>query len=372
MGNQKLDRFYPGKVWLDTDGNRIQAHGGSILYAEGKYWLYGENKEKTLPGSGIWHWGVRLYSSDDLYNWKSEGIIFKASMDEESPVHFAQYLDRPHIIYNEKTNKYVMWIKIMKKEKMCDQIMVVAVADKITDEFKMISAKTILGVSSGDLDLVCDSKTGKGYIYFDKVHGYGEDSDSFSKQHTCIVCAELTDDYTDVTGKYTELLHTKGGAYGKEAPAFFERNSKKYLTTSATTGYFPNPTEYAVSEKYDVLWENKGVIHRGDTENTSFRSQISSVFKHPFKKDLYIALGDRWLLNLPDDYPDNFYDVLRSIDDPDREPLMTPEEVARIRACNTADVRDTSIADYVWLPIKFEGDTPYIEWYDEWKIEDFE
>ncbi len=34
----------PGKVWYDTNGKRIQAHGGSILYAEGKYWWYGENK----------------------------------------------------------------------------------------------------------------------------------------------------------------------------------------------------------------------------------------------------------------------------------------------------------------------------------------
>ena len=80
MENKRYDRFYPGKEWLDTDGKRIQAHGGSIMYANGKYYLYGENKEKSLPSSGIWHWGVRLYSSDDLYNWKDEGIIFKASI----------------------------------------------------------------------------------------------------------------------------------------------------------------------------------------------------------------------------------------------------------------------------------------------------
>lgn len=32
--------------------------------------------------------------------------------------------------------------------------------------------------------------------------------------------------------------------------------------------------------------------------------------------------------------------------------------------------RNTSIADYVWLPIRFNGDVPYIEWMDEWTIED--
>lgn len=46
----------PGQVWLDTNGNRIQAHGGSILYVDGTYYWYGENKEKTTSENDIWHW----------------------------------------------------------------------------------------------------------------------------------------------------------------------------------------------------------------------------------------------------------------------------------------------------------------------------
>ena len=34
--------------------------------------------------------------------------------------------------------------------------------------------------------------------------------------------------------------------------------------------------------------------------------------------------------------------------------------------------RNTSIADYVWLPLRFEGEMVYIDWKDEWKIEDYE
>lgn len=60
----------PGQPWLDTNGNRIQAHGGSIIEVDGTFYWYGENKEKTIPGSGIWHWGVRCYASTDLYNWR--------------------------------------------------------------------------------------------------------------------------------------------------------------------------------------------------------------------------------------------------------------------------------------------------------------
>ena len=47
----------PGQIWLDTDGNRIHAHGGSILEVDGTFFWYGENKERSTPGSGIWHWG---------------------------------------------------------------------------------------------------------------------------------------------------------------------------------------------------------------------------------------------------------------------------------------------------------------------------
>lgn len=29
------------------------------------------------------------------------------------------------------------------------------------------------------------------------------------------------------------------------------------------------------------------------------------------------------------------------------------------------------VADYVWLPLRFDGAMPIIEWYDEWRVEDF-
>lgn len=29
-------------------------------------------------------------------------------------------------------------------------------------------------------------------------------------------------------------------------------------------------------------------------------------------------------------------------------------------------------SDYVWLPIRFEGEMPIIDWKDSWKLEDCE
>ena len=35
-------------------------------------------------------------------------------------------------------------------------------------------------------------------------------------------------------------------------------------------------------------------------------------------------------------------------------------------------VENTAIADYVWLPIRFEGEMPVIDWKDSWRWEDYE
>ena len=39
--------YYPGRVWLDTEGNPIQAHGGGVIFDERSetYYWYGEYKD---------------------------------------------------------------------------------------------------------------------------------------------------------------------------------------------------------------------------------------------------------------------------------------------------------------------------------------
>ena len=68
------DAFYPGQVWLDTNGNRIQAHGGSLIIS--MVCTTGTAKQgKTDKAAGIWHWGFRYYASTDLYNWEDRGML---------------------------------------------------------------------------------------------------------------------------------------------------------------------------------------------------------------------------------------------------------------------------------------------------------
>ena len=119
----------PGKEWLDTNGKPIQAHGFQVFYNEQEklwYW-YGENKEDTKKGGTVWTKGIRFYTSRDLYNWDDCGLMIPPSDDLNDPLHPTYCIDRPHIIFCEKTGKYVCWIKVMAGE--ISQFMTALTAD---------------------------------------------------------------------------------------------------------------------------------------------------------------------------------------------------------------------------------------------------
>lgn len=350
------DAFYPGKIWLDTNGNRIQAHGGSVMYIDGTYYWYGENKEKTTGDTDVWTWGVRCYTSKDLYNWEDKGLIIQPDLDHpESSLHPSAMLDRPHIIYNETTGKYVCWMKIMQKDGT--QTETVMTADQILGPYEMVrEGLRPLNMSAGDFDLVV-APDGKAYYYFERVHSE-------------TICADLTADYTDVTGHYSTHFPHVAPPYVREATAHFYRNGKHYLLTSGTTGYMPNPSEIAVADTWHGPFTVLGNPHRNDPSNTSFHSQVSSVFKVPEKKDLYIACADRWLPELMDLEYDTYkkvFELMFHPDEKEREKIKTMD-LGSMKDTN----RNTSIADYVWLPLRFEEDMVYIDWHDEWRIEDYE
>lgn len=347
---QTLDSFRPGRPWLDTAGDRIQAHGGSILHEDGVYYWYGEDKSRTDAASGVWHWGVRAYSSTDLYNWTDLGsIIPPDEKDPTSPLHPTAKLDRPHIVKDPATGRYVCWIKVMRDP---EQRSTVLVADRLTGPWRIARQDfRPLGMNAGDFDLVVDPDDGKAYYYFERVHSE-------------LICADLTEDRTDVTGYYSTHFPRRQPPFVREAPAYFRRGGQHFLLTSGTTGYFPNPTEVAVADSYHGPWTLLGLAHPGDASRTSYRSQISSVFRHPGKQDLYIALGDRWL---PDVAPEhsNQEELFRR--------MFAGEPFADLQAAAPPDAdADTSIADYVWLPLRFDSGVPRIEWLDEWRVEDFD
>ena len=353
-----MDKFKPGKYLYDDEGKRIQAHGGSIMYVDGTYYWYGENKEGVFGRSvydpikpAIWHNGVRVYSSKDLYNWHDEGIAM-ISDNPESPFYPRNIMDRPHILYNKKNNLFVMWAKCVTR---CIKLgadfesakYYISVSDKITGPYSF--SHTIEGVRAGDFDL---------FIENDKGYYIGTEG------HT-VYARELTDDYMNFTDKYSTHIEKERPPYVREAPCYFTHNGRKFIITSGTSGYFPNPTLTHEIKDLHGEYIELGETCKGDFEKTSFRAQFSSVFKHPFKENLYIALGDRWLTDLPYKMDISGEEMFEGYFRPEgpwfRDDLL-----------EVYSDENTSLATYVWLPIKFDKKgEPYIEWLDDWKIDDF-
>lgn len=319
--------IHQGGPWVDNNGNRIQAHGGSIMQVDNRYYWYGENKELTVPGSNIWQNGVNCYSSTDLINWRFENTILHPDNDSSQPLHPTRIMDRPHIIYNQKTEMFVMWMKLVGTEAEPHnwnyQYMGIATAQHITDEFKLVNKIVPLGMSSGDFDLFVDDDD-LGYLVFGKVH-------------TEIVVADLTPDYLDLTGTYTTHLHFIGPPIAREAPALFKREGKYYLFTSGTTGYYPNATLLAISNEMHGPWYIAGDPAINDDQHNTFNAQISSVFQDKQSGQL-IALGDRWVPDLNQPHEHSSWNI------------------------------NTSLSEYVWFPITLdEKSLPKISWIDSWQ-----
>lgn len=348
-----LDRIYPGRPWFDTAGKRIQAHGGAVFYEDGQYYWYGENKEHTDGKNGVWSWGIRCYRSRDLCNWQDLGMIIEPDVENPDANLFPdKHIDRPHIIKSAATGKYVCWVKLSGVL----SCFVILTADAITGPYTMVKENyRPFGYQVGDFDLHTDETTGKSYLFetgnHDGVYGF-----------------ELSGDCCDVTRQISLQYEGLKPPLTREGIAVFEVRGKKYMFTSGMTGYLPNPSDCAVTESWEQSFESIGNPHVNDASHASFNSQISKVFRVA-GTNLYIAMADRWVpdMLLDAELADKIGRVIGSSSHPE-EYSVTPAERAEVMAIPAMDDAslNTSVSDYVWLPICFDGDSVKIEWMDSW------
>lgn len=359
----RRDSIRPGAVWLDTAGKPIQAHAGALISVGSWFYWYGENKEFTDGTRGIESWGIRFYRSKDLYNWEDLGALIPPNTtDPKSPLSPKVFPERPHILFNPRTRKFVCWIKIRG---MGSQFRTIMTADRVTGPWTLIQAELRpAGLPAGDFDLLVDQASGKAYMYFER-------------DHKDVVCIELDDTWTGVTDRLTHHF-PRTTPDVREGIACFQRGGRIFMTSSGMTGYFPNPSEVAAGEEFLGPFELLGDLHPTDASRTSFNSQISYIFKHPRKQDLYIALADRWLPQIGEDprfASGRLSELVRSAiakaTGTPRQPLSAEERGVIGLAAALTNV-NTSVSRYVWLPILFKDGRPTIEWRDEWRIEDFD
>lgn len=346
----------PGQIFYDTDGEPINAHGGGFLYYNNTYYWYGEIKSGNtyLPeanadwgGTRVDLVGISCYASNNLVEWRkcsTFNVLPAVFNDVSSDLYYKNVAERPKVVYNGMTGKFVMWLHVDSMDysrARCG----VAVADcpegpfeylyslrpnarewptGTSDETEMEMTSEVVrnyeeGQMARDLTLFVDD--GKAYLF------------TSSEDNGVLHVSMLTDDYLSTTGQFARIFV---GRY-TEAPTVFKRDDGKYyFIGSGCTAWNPNAARSAVSSSVWGDWTELGNPCRDSGEgycNTTFHSQSSFVIRVPSFNNSdeasFIYAGDRWK-------PDNLSD-----------------------------------SRYVWLPITFEEDTgyPIVRWLDEWSID---
>ena len=277
--------FKPQGVWYDTDGNPINAHGGGIMKYKTTYYWYGEYKvgKTVLPSWATWECyrtdvsGVSCYSSKDLLNWHFEGVVLKPEPDNpESDLHPSKVIERPKVVYNAKTGKFVMWVHAESAD-YSKAAAGVAVSDSPTGPFTYLGSFRPNNSMSRDQTLFVDDD-GTCYQFCS------------SENNQTLHINKLTDDYLCPEGTYVRRFIDKA----REAPAVFKYKGKYYMLSSGCTGWDPNEAELAVADSIMGEWTVLGNPCVGLDADKTFYGQSTFVIPVNAKKGKFIACFDMW------------------------------------------------------------------------------
>ena len=311
----------PGQTWNDTKGSAINAHGGCVVYSEGYYYWFGENR------SGGKSAGVSCYRSSDLYNWERLAMAVTPTgtmTDECRDIANGRTLERPKVIYNDKTGKWVMWIHWENGSDYGQAKSAVCVADKVSGPYTLVDVFRPNNCDARDQTLFKDDD-GKAY------HIYSTNMNSNTN------CEQLADDYlTPLAGYNTQL---NGRKY--EAASIFKVGETYYGLFSGCTGWSPNPGRYMWTTDLMGEWTAPADFKASDGStginfcvdngaSNTYTSQSAYVIPVHGKDKCFIYYGDRW---------------------------------------NSGNIQSSK---YVWLPLSVRSGYPTVTWHDSWNLSIFD
>lgn len=349
----------PGAVWPDDRGVHINAHGGGVLKSGDTYYWFGEHKADTTSSAMV---GVTCYSSKDLEHWTYRGVALAVTDQKGSDIERGCILERPKVVYNKKTGKYVMWFHLeLKGRGYAAARYGVAVADKAEGPYTYLRSGRVNpkiwpeNTPKPDTEALTSALNGNpkldwwtpewmkyvkkgmytwrdydgGQMARDQTVYVDDDGKAYhiysSEENLTLQIAELTDDYTAHTGRYVRVA--PGGQ--NEAPAIMKRNGVYWMITSGCTGWAPNKARMFTATSIWGPWKQLPNPCVGPNADLTFGGQSTYILKLDDRPDAYIFMADIWRPKHPSD------------------------------------------ARYIWLPLKFKADgTPVVEWQDEWSLSD--
>ena len=354
-GNIKAgNNIRPGALWPDNRGIHINAHGGGILKRGKTFYWFGEHKADTTSAAMV---GVTCYSSTDLANWTYRDVALSVSNEKDNDIERGCIIERPKVVYNAKTRRYVMWFHLeLKGRGYAAARYGVAVANKPEGPYQYLySSRSCPGIWPQDWAGSLDSTTynagrqmkwwtpewrelirkglfvqrdyAQGQMARDQTVYVDDDGKAYhifsSEDNLTLHIAELTDDYLHHTGRYWRMA--PGGQ--NEAPTLFKYKGVYWIITSGCTGWAPNKARMFFAKRIQGPWTQVDNPCRGPKSELTFGGQGTYILQIGTPKDpRFVFMADIWRPKQPSD------------------------------------------ARYIWLPITFEDGKPVIQWTDQWSI----
>jgi hypothetical protein len=292
-----------------------QPSGNYITIHNDFYWV-DQNGQRILTRSGclrqfngVFYWyGGNPRGFLEQYVYKSTDLIHWTNLG----VCMRQDVDanRIDVLYNDKTKKYVMFMKYNGN----GAFLGIATADKPEGPFTLQSQTLVDNARMGDMSAYEDDD-GKAYI------AYVSWAVGTNAQHGIY---RMSDDYLTLD-KRMYLWDIRS----REAPHIFKRNGLYYYGTSRTAGIQSSGTSYYTATDLAGPWSPAKPLDTPGSTN-SWDSQVDFVYPFPGTQGtLYMFDGDRWTKNLP----------------------------------------QGRNGDYVWLPMEFDGNTPTVNYIQDWDLD---
>ncbi|KAI9051770.1 hypothetical protein LZ554_004037 [Drepanopeziza brunnea f. sp. 'monogermtubi'] len=255
-------QIVPGATITAAGTNQhMQAHGGGIIQVDSVYYLIGENK---LNGSA--YQSINCYSSTDLVSWTFVNEVLE--LQDDGDLGPDRVVERPHVIFNEGTGKYVMWMHIDSNDYK-EAKAGVATSGSVCGDYEYLGSVQPLGFQSRDMNLFQDTDGTAYLLTEDRQNG--------------LRINKLSKDYLTVDS----AVHLFDDSY--EASAIYKEGSTYFMFASRLTGWDPNDNEYCTATSLSGPWSSwTPFVPVG---SKTFSSQTGAVVNI---NGVVMYMGDRW------------------------------------------------------------------------------
>jgi hypothetical protein len=226
--------------------------------------MVGEDKS-----AGATFTAVACYSSTDLVHWTRQANAL--SRQAGGDLAAGRIVERPKVLYNSGTGRYVMWMHI-DNTSYSDRRAGVATSTTPCGPYTYLGASGPLGHQSRDLGLFKDDD-GTAYLMHDDPAG-------------SLRIDRLSADYTtaqSAVASFPEL----------EAPAIAKVGGRYFLLASHLTGWGTNDNVYATATSLGGPWS--GFTNVAPAGTRTYDSQTSFLLPVTGSAGTsYVYVGDRW------------------------------------------------------------------------------